>query len=335
MDYTIRKMHAGDVDELVDLVRKCYGDSYPNKIMYAPAEIIHALENGLLHSVVSLDPGGKLVGHCALTFEHPDAPLPEAGKMIVDPDARGQHLSNHLADHRKAVAQENYLVGYWSECVTNHPFSQHEIIDSGGYETGAFIAKDSPTWHMAGVNNVTDVRLSLMTFYVPMRDAPARTLYLPEPYASFAQTLAAALGMTRDIKMQGDPEPVSTVFTVKLNIPNQFAMINVSVVGADIVDKIGAEIDVLKSSGIEVVHLDIPLDHPNVLHALPDLEALGFFWAAWLPEYTSSGDVLRLQRTDARINPDEIVCAREHGERIKAHVLAEHQRVMQRSSIKA
>jgi hypothetical protein len=72
----------------------------------------------------------------------------------------------------------------------------------------------------------------------------------------------------------------------------------------------------------------MPLGQPNALVAVPALEALGFFWAAWLPNYTNSGDVLRLQKVDAAVNPDEIVCAREHGKRIKQHVLAERKRVM-------
>ena len=328
MDYTIREMHAGDVDQLVALVRKCYDDGYPNKIMYEAEEILKALSEGLLRSVVSLDNNGKLVGHCALTFAVAGAPVPEAGKMIVDPDCRGQHLSNHLAEHRKALASENDLMGYWSECVTNHPFSQHEIIDSGGVETGAFIGKDAPTWHMAGVNNVTDVRLSLMTFYIPMKEAQTRSIHLAGPYAEFARSLANELGLKREIVDEAGAESVNTEYTYRANTANQFAQIDVSVVGIDIGEKMESLLQALKADGIEVFHLDLPLNQPNALAAVTALEGLGFFWAVWLPEYAHTGDVLRLQKTDTPVNPDEIICAREHGERIKQHILAERQRVM-------
>lgn len=326
--FTIRRMTPADAEQLVSLVRKCYGDGYPNKILYRPQEIAAALEEGLMHSVVSLDASGNLIGHCALTFASLSAPIPEAGKMVVDPDSRGQHLSNRLAEHRKAVAIENDLLGYWSECVTNHPFSQHEIIDSGGVETGAFIAKDAPTWHMAGVNNVTDVRLSLMTYYIPLKAAPTRTIYLPGLYAEFAGGLAAGLGMDRNIAQEAPAVDVHTVLSYTTNPVNQFAQIVVSVIGQDIGSRIAEAVDQLKREGIEVLHLDIPLADPNALLAIPALEAQGFFWAAWLPEFLASGDVLRLQKTDAPVNPDEIICARENGEKVKKHILAERQRVM-------
>ena len=327
-DFTIRLMHHTDAVPLVDLVRKCYGDGYPNKIMYRPEEIVAALADGLLHSVVSIDPEGKLIGHCALTFGVSRAPVPEAGKMIVDPDCRGQHLSNRLAEYRKNVAIENNLVGYWSECVTNHPFSQHEIIDSGGVETGAFIAKDAPTWHMAGVNNVTDVRLSLMTFYVPITSAPLRTIYLPDVYAKFAGVIAQELGVARNIVTSAPAVAATTSLSYSVNLENQFAQIIIGTIGNDISEKTGALLTQLIAKGIEVFHLDLPLDQSNTLSAIPVLERQGFFWASWLPEYGANGDVLRLQKTNAAVNPDEITCARDHGERIKAHVLAERKRVM-------
>lgn len=327
-DFIVRPMVAADAEQLVTLVQKCYGDGYPNKILYKPQEIAAALTEGLMHSVVALDPAGKLIGHCALTFSNQGAPIPEAGKMVVDPDCRGQHLSNRLAEQRKAIAIENDLLGYWSECVTNHPFSQHEIIDSGGVETGAFIAKDAPTWHMVGVNNVSDVRLSLMTYYIPLKDASSRTIYLPGAYADFAGYLAETLHMPRHIVREMPETPGKSVFTYTTNPGNQFAQIVVSALGTDIGACVEALIEGLSQEAIQVFHLDIPLTSPNALAAIPALEALGFFWATWLPEFSETGDVLRLQKTDAAVNPVEIVCARDNGERVKQHVLAERQRVM-------
>ena len=332
-DFTVRLMNEQDAEQLVDLVRKCYGDGYPNKILYRPEEIAAAIRDGLMHSIVSVDPSDRLIGHCALTFSAAGAPVPEAGKMVVDPDCRGQHLSNRLAEHRKTVAIENDLVGYWSECVTNHPFSQHEIIDSGGVETGAFIAKDAPTWHMAGVNNVTDVRLSLMTYFIPIKDAPQRTLYLPPGYAEFARALATDLKLNRTIMTtpeggEGTAEARKTGLIYSVNPGNQFAQLTISDIGQDVGARVGEVVSLLQGSGIEVFHLDLPLEQPNAIQAIGALEALGFFWAAWLPEYSESGDVLRMQKTDAAVNPDEIICARENGERVKAHILAERQRVM-------
>jgi hypothetical protein len=190
--------------------------------------------------VVAMDPAGKLVGHCALTCSVADAPVPEAGKMIVDPDCRGQHLSNRLAELRMTAAREKNLVGYWSECVTNHPFSQHEIIDMGGVETGLFIGEDAPTWQMAGVNNVTDVRLSLMAFYVPLCGGPGHNLFLTGDAADFAQILAQELGIERTIVRDAETEAVTSALEYKAFPEFQFARISVSTIGLDLPEKLTA-----------------------------------------------------------------------------------------------
>lgn len=326
-DFVVRTMVPADAEKLIGLVRKCYGDGYPNKMLYQPTAIVEALRDGLMHSVIALDPEGDIIGHCALTFDDKDAPLPEAGKMIVDPDRRGQHIANKLAEHRKAVAIDNALVGYWSECVTNHPFSQDEIIMSGGIETGVFLAMFGPGFQMAGVNNVTDVRLSLLAFYISLNSQTKGTIYLPGEYARFTRELSQSLGLERQILPEAACEPKASVLNHIVSTDAQFAQINVATVGDDLGQKVEAILNQPSTQGIEIFHLDLPLNHPNAIAAIPALESLGFFWAAWLPNYTASGDILRLQKVEATINPDEIVCARPNGEKVKQHILAERQRI--------
>ena len=73
-----------------------------------------------------------MVGHCALTYERHGDPVPEAGKLVVDPRYRGHHLSERMAAVRKQEAVDAELAGFWSECVTNDPSSQREVAGTGG-----------------------------------------------------------------------------------------------------------------------------------------------------------------------------------------------------------
>ena len=75
------------------------------------------------------------------------------------------------------------------------------------------------------------------------------------------------------------------------------------------------------------VFLNLPINEPAASQACIDLEDLGFFWGAWIPNYLKNGDIFRLQKMNHSINPDEIICAREQGEIIKKYVLSEWQRV--------
>jgi len=324
----IRSIAPGDTLPLIDLVRRCYGESYPNEMMYKPEAIEEAIATELMYSIVCLDSSGNLIGHCALTFNNSDAPVPEAGKMIVDPAYRGHHLANLLSERRKEVAQEKSMVGYWSECVTNHPYSQDEIIKSGGHETGLFLSKDSSTFQMVGVNNVTDVRLSLLTFYIPLKDQSNQKIYLPRRHVLFASQMAASIGLDRQILSEADSVASESKLVFTTHESDQFAQIEVVSIGSDLLLHVTKLVEQLEHLGIAVIHIDLPIGHPNAIHAIDELEQIGFFWAAWMPEFSVAGDILRLQKTESAINTEEIVCARERGEDIKLHVIKERNRVL-------
>ena len=85
----IAPLEPDDIPRLIDCVRRCYGDSYPNPMMYDSIQLKEAIEAKLLHSVVAKLDDGQIIGHCALTFDDCHNTSPEAGKMMVDPNYRG------------------------------------------------------------------------------------------------------------------------------------------------------------------------------------------------------------------------------------------------------
>ncbi|HAT39018.1 MAG TPA: hypothetical protein DCW35_02505 [Polynucleobacter sp.] len=60
--------------------------------MYDIDQLEEMIQIKLMHSVVAKTDDGQIVGHCALTFDGPHNISPEAGKMMVDPNFRGQHI---------------------------------------------------------------------------------------------------------------------------------------------------------------------------------------------------------------------------------------------------
>lgn len=338
----VRKMEPSDALSLAQCIYRCYGPSYPNPMMYQPQLIAAALSEGSMFSIVALTPQGEVVGHCALSFEDIADPIPEAAKLVVDPRYRGHHISDRLAKVRRGYAEEMGITGYWAACVSNHPFSQDEVISTGGGEMGLLINGQPGDVQMAGLNNLTGVRHSLIPFYIPIKsDRPAELptsqqsdqkyhVYLPLHHHSFFTTLLTPLDLHRTLIGTSVAVKAKQVSQISSVIAHQGAPahLRITVLGDDLVQQVASVLENLKPFSPPVIYLDIPLHNPLAAQEIEALEQLGFFWATWLPNFEPGGDILRLQcLLDQRVDAQDIVCARKTGEVVRDHVLAEWQRV--------
>jgi len=321
----IRLLTVGDIPQLINCIKRCYGDSYPFHEMYDPAALQKLVDDKLMHSVVAQHPDGHLIGHCALTFDSTSNTAPEAGKMIVDPDFRGHHIAESMAQKRIEIAKELDLVGFWTDCVTNHPYSQDEMIAFGAQETGVLLGA-APSREMAGLQNFTDTRMSFLSCYLPLKEN-TNTIYLPKNHLDFVGDLAKKIKVDRIIAESSVLGSGESEYSVAVNPVTQMANIKVQHIGEDFASAITAELAKLESQNLAFTMLNLPISQEAAALAFTQLEGMGFFWGAWLPNYSAQGDVLRLQRLHESVNVDEIICARAQGEDIKKYVVSEWQRV--------
>lgn len=336
----VREMVAADAVGLARCVYRCYGYSYLDPMMYRPARIRRALGSGAMRSVVAVTADGEVVGHIAVTFERPGDPVPEGGRLVVDPRFRGRHLAERLAAGRAAMVEGLGLPGMWMECVANHPFSQREVLATGGSETGFLVGAQPATVHMEGVPNASRGRHSLVAMYVPSSDPGPSVLHVPPRHAGFLRELVGRMGLDREVRTgPGDEGPgatgapaadaATTTMSVGVEAPVGLAHLRVGTVGADLAERIADELEGLADFDLAVVHLDLPLCDPATAGAVEPLERLGFFWGAWVPCFSPAGDVLRLQRVgDRPVDHDHVECARPEGEAVRDHVLDEWRRVL-------
>ena len=321
----IRLLTVGDIPQLINCIKRCYGDSYPFHEMYDPAALQKLVDDKLMHSVVAQHPDGHLIGHCALTFDSPSNTAPEAGKMIVDPDFRGHHIAESMAQKRIEIAKELDLVGFWTDCVTNHPYSQDEMIAFGAQETGVLLGA-APSREMTGLQNFTDTRMSFLSCYLPLKEN-TNTIYLPKNHLDFVGELAQKIKVDRTIAESSALGFGKSEYSVAVNPATQMANIKVQHIGEDFASAITAELAKLESQNLAFTMLNLPISQEAAALAFTQLEDMGFFWGAWLPNYTAQGDFLRLQKLHESVNVDEIICARAQGEDIKKYVVSEWQRV--------
>ncbi len=315
-----------DIPHLIDCVRRCYGDSYPNPAMYDASQLREIIESKLMHSIVAKLSDDRIIGHCALTFSGSKNTSPEAGKMLVDPDFRGHHIAEVMAKKRISIAQQLEIAGFWTECVTNHPYSQHEMITFNAKETGLFIGDMPSTISMQGLDNFSNTRMSLLTFYLSLADHPHR-IFLPLDHVAHVRDLAQDLNLERVISSSGVAGTGKTTIGMEVNAGIQTANIYIEYIGSDLISAVAKELKSIESLNLASVYLDLPIEQEAASQAYLDLESIGFFWGSWLPNYSDHKDILRLQKIYQTVDVDKIICARDKGEEVKQYVLSEWARI--------
>ena len=323
----VRRMEPSDALGVARCVYRCYGYSYLDTMMYRPRQMRRALESGVMQSLVAVA-GDEVVGHVAMTYEHLGDPVPEGGKLVVDPRFRGHHLAERLGRARLDWARELGLPGLWAECVTNHVFSQREVISLGAVETGFLVGAQPASVRMQAVANAVDGRHSLMAVYLPVVDPGPSTLHVPAGHEPLVTRLRDRLGIERDVDTGLRPGTGRTADRLSVNASVGLAGIRVERIGADLVDHLADHLDALSTFDLAAVHLDPPLVDPAAGWAATAVERLGWSFGAWIPCIGPTGDVLRLQRLAGRpVDLVHVECARPEGEEVRDHVLAEWHRV--------
>jgi GNAT superfamily N-acetyltransferase len=324
----LRPMAPEESRELVRCVYRCYGYSYLDPILYEPRAIAHAIRSEQMYSIVAVEPGGSIIGHIALFTEEAGDPVPEAGRLVVDPRYRGHGIASRLAQRRSEHAREVGLPGFWAECVTNHVASQREVIAGGGAEVGLLIGVDPPTMHMAGLGTEAVGRQALLPCFTAI-DAPSATIHAPAAQAELMTEIAARLGVDRELSV-GEPPAAGAETSLSSLAVNALgnAHIRVGAVGADIAERIEDAIESYDAFEIGAFHVDLPLTDPGAPAAAERLERLGFSFAAWMPCFDAGADALRLQRIGSHpVDTEHIECARPEGEAVRDYAIAEWHRV--------
>jgi RimJ/RimL family protein N-acetyltransferase len=325
----ISRLQTQEIPRLIECVRRCYGDSYPFSAIYDKNKLSSLLEDKLMYSVIAKLDNGEVVGHCALTYDGAQNTTPELGKMLVDPIYRGHGIAEEMVKECVEIARVTSMPGIWAECVTNHPHSQHELIVFDAKETGLFIGDIPPTLSMQGLKNFADTRMSLLTYYLPLLDQ-SHDIFLPLKHQNHLRELAQGLNLKRTIIHSEMIGQGKTILDVVVNSSIQTANITIQKIGDDLNTLVTNELRGMQTLKLASVYIDLPIEQAAASNAYLELEALGFFWGSWLPNYNQNKDTLRLQKIYQDVNVDEIICAREQGEAVKKYVISEWQRVSQK-----
>jgi GNAT superfamily N-acetyltransferase len=324
-----RVMRPEECEGLARLVYRCYGYDYPVADVYYPERMAPLLEAGLMHSVVVVNPEGELVGHASLTKNTARSRVAEAGKLVVDPRYRAHGLAEQMADQRRAKAAELGLRGLWSECVTNHPYSQRNQLKLGARETGVFLGIRPDSVRMVGLGGEPSQRGSLMSMYLPLERGADHGFHPPPRYQETLRQILSNLELQREPVEVGETTDTPSRLTLSVDQANGVAVITADTLGQDFREQLEQRMENLLDMRIAAIYLDLPLGQPATAVHGNQLAGFGFFFSGLLPESAPDGDVLRLQFLNhEHPAPAELKLASEWGEQLLSQCVADQERVM-------
>lgn len=327
LDVSFRYLPPGEGEVLTRAIRAAYGDSYDAPWVYDPDEVSARIEAGTYVSCVAETAAGELLCHEGMSLADPGDAVGHSGQAVTMPTARGHHLFTRTKRHLLAGAADRGLVGMFSEATAAHPYSQRANVELGALETGFLLG-----WIPASVANDAagerrPRRQSAALFYSKLNDGHERPVYVPERHREIVAATVRLCGLRGAL---ADPQAGSglrkrTGLHVEVVEDHNFALLTAHAPGADLEAVVSAERHHLfHSRDLDAVYLDLPLEDPATALLADHLERLGVSYAGVFPNHRTDGDVLRLQSLHrARIVPDDIAVASEHGRTLLDYVLAD------------
>ncbi len=310
-----------------EAIRVAYGDSYDVRWVYDAEEVCARLAAGTYVSFVAEAAGGELLCHEGMSLAAAGDAVGHSGQAVTMPAARGQHIFTRTKRHLMDWAADRGLAGMYSEATAAHPYSQRANLELGAHETGFLLG-----WIPVSVSNDAagswrPRRQSAALFYTKLNDGHERPVYPPERHREIvARTIELCeLRGTLASPPAGAEPPARTELHVEVDVDHNLALLTAVAPGADLEAVVAAERHHLfHRECLDAVYLDLPLEDPATALLAEDLERLGVSYAGIFPNSRAEGDVLRMQSLHrARIAPDDIAVASDHGRELLDYVLSD------------
>jgi hypothetical protein len=302
-DFVIRELIPGEDEKVTDLFYKVYEYNYINDWMYHPQEIRRMIRDGEFVSVVAATPEGKLIGHIGIRIWNQSPQVIEMGTGGTDPKVKAKGAYAKIFDHCLEIVRKKMDPEYlFFDCVTNHDFSQRQIIKSGGIDTALFVGCQSKKTQagLARLGIGSDAhemdRYSILYVIMNGRHNPfGNEVVLPSHLGDQLGFLLEPLGIHWVPASRADYLPKIGSFESFVNQMQNSVTFELENPGLDCVREIIAQWQHYLRDGLEYAAVDIPLHSRGLGYVQEILSTNGFFVSGFFPWRNSCKLALRMQ----------------------------------------
>lgn len=320
----IRDLTPDDAAGLTSLIYRCYGWSYAHSDMYYPDRIAAAVRSGQRLGEVAVSGSGEVVAHWGAVRHGPY--VVESGSTVTDPRYRHRGIAAQLGEHLLKRLESMGTIGRFREPVLTHTATQALALKEGAVMVGLRAECGHAIAQVGITDGLLDHRTSVTVAYAALRPLEAAEIHIPHVYESILRTVLSHAQWSRTIvrpESLGDI-PAESVSATIYDRANGSAVIDVSVVGLDLIDVVDSALDSARRAGSRYVEVRLPTAQPALAHLGEGLIDLGLAYAAYIPLLQETSDVLALQWLDnPEVDTSDWHYADDHVEALALSVVAQ------------
>ncbi|EGB16332.1 hypothetical protein DND132_3129 [Pseudodesulfovibrio mercurii] len=292
-EFRITLFTPEDAPDVSRFYKETYGDGFPLKYVYDPAEISRRYDGVNHRTTIVRDGEDRLAAMGSLFRFAPNPLLYEAGQLMVSKRHRGKGLSNIIG----RVVLEEFptqipVDAVFIEALCSHTLSQPSATNCGLLPTGVELERIPPMGPKQ--DNGVVVNTSLLTLFRIYRDTP-HTIHPHPDYVEFIERRNRALGIKRTVEPGASPVPPSTNAQSDVLRDASMATLTIFRAGKDLPDVLArfrAE-----AAGCSM-HVRLDLGDRATPWAIDVLRGERFFLSAYLPLWFGTDGIL-LQKLPA------------------------------------
>lgn len=322
LDY--RLLAPQETHRLVDLVRACYGDSYPSDMLYDPLALGQAIEQNRLVSAVAVCGDGSLAGHLGTYFETAGADTADGITGIVLPRMRKQGVLDHLSGVMLPAYQRHALLGLQLYAVTTHVISQRMSLENGAIPTGVLLSDYPARMDARGIDSADmgDSKPALVMFF-PFQSLPSRVVSVPACYTAVIDRIYGFGALARTVVVdEATLAPGSICDGAVLKDRRKcLQRLYLYQLGSDWRRYCDAHLTMARCGDVGAWYIDVPL-LPGCGEVIEGLRREGWFFGGLILERRKT-DYLRMQFTRAAIHRGRVQLATTEAVELFDFVLAD------------
>ena len=297
IDYSLRPMRPEEAVQVSVCAYKCYGYSYEDYIYY-PERLVALNDEGALFSLLAVGEEDNILGHSALKFPWPQAPIAESGVAFVYPEYRRLGLFKKFNLYFLDYARKVGLSGLYGRPVTSHVASQRMSAGCGYKDCCLSLGAFPADLEFRKIRDIVSQRESLLTSFIKVRDVETRDVYVPANIQPIVGRLFQALDIPVLFASSGTiieaPDGRSIIET-SVNQAINAASIKVYHGGPQALEELRLKEKSLCLDRIDYIQLVLNLEDPSTEALIPKAETLGFFFSGILPFGINGRHALILQ----------------------------------------
>ena len=265
-------------------------------------------KTGELCSLVAVNQGSEVLGHCALKFAPGREKIAEIGVLFVKPGLRGHGIGSNLWKAGVDLAITKKLDGIYARSVTNHKASQLIAKKNGFKDCALFLALFPNSVELKSMGGIQKNKMSGMFQWLKLNSVQTKELEIPTRYIRIVKELYDQLNISVEFvnikkTLSTGKEPLMRFRRNKIFNIGSIHIEATCDMPETILPVISNNLRRMLSEKLDVIYIYINTEHYGAASIIEYCAQSGFVFSGIAPCFFSNGDALVLQYINVIFDP--------------------------------